>query len=194
MNAPPEAVFVGASAGSVHALMQILPLLPEDFQFPVVVVVHLPPAPKSIMCEIFSAKCFVKVKEAEDKERLEPGTVYFAPADYHLLVEADQTFSLSCDDPVLYSRPSIDVLFESAADAYGDKALGIVLTGANEDGTRGLRAICDAGGGGIVQDASQALAPQMPAMALKRCPTAMVLTLEEIAQYLIALHKSFSVT
>ena len=184
MSEIPAAILIGASAGSVDALMKILPALPAGYPFPILVVVHLSPNAKSIMSEIFAPRCALRVKEAEDKESLQPGTIYFAPPNYHLLVEEDETLALSSDEPVLFSRPAIDILFESAADAYGEGAVGIVLTGANEDGTHGLQAIDAAGGTCIVQDASQAQAPQMPAAALKRTPSAQVLSLQEIAQYL----------
>jgi len=124
------------------------------------------------------------VREAEDKDPIVAGTIYFAPPDYHLLVEADRTFSLSCDAPVLFSRPSIDVLFESAADAYGPKLIGIVLTGANSDGARGLRAIIAEGGHGIVQTPQSAFASAMPEAALKMSATAKSMTLKAIAAYL----------
>ena len=112
---PPEAVVIGASAGAVDALSVLLPALPADYPLAVAVVVHLPPDRKSVMAELFQTKCRVRVKEAEDKEPFAPGTVYFAPPDYHLLVEPDRRLSLSSEESVLYSRPSIDVLFESAA-------------------------------------------------------------------------------
>jgi len=128
----------------------------------------------------------VDVREAEDKEPLEAGTVYFAPPDYHLLVELDRRLSLSSEEPVLYSRPSIDVLFESAADAYGSGLVGVVLTGANSDGARGLRAVRDAGGVALVQRPDQAQVAAMPQAALDACPGAVPLSLDEIASFLIA--------
>ena len=138
LNTPPEAIVIGASAGALEALSVILPALPATFDLPIFVVVHVPPDKKSILAELFDAKCKVKVREAEDKEPIAGGTVYFATADYHLLVEADKTLSLSNDEPVLYSRPSIDVLFESAADAYGPGLIALMLTGANQDGAQGF--------------------------------------------------------
>ncbi|MBN8849606.1 MAG: chemotaxis protein CheB, partial [Sphingomonas sp.] len=143
---PIEAVAIGASAGAVEALSAILPRLPADYPLPVLVVVHVPADRRSVLATLFQSKCRIAVREAEDKEPVVPGTVYFAPPDYHLQVEADRTLSLSADDPVLYSRPSIDVLFESAADAYGAALAGVVLTGANQDGARGLAAVAEAGG------------------------------------------------
>jgi two-component system chemotaxis response regulator CheB len=136
------------------------------------------------MVELFRGRCRLDVREAEDKEPIRGGVVYFAPPDYHLLVEPDRRLSLSGDEPVHYSRPSVDVLFETAVDAYGAGLAGVVLTGANEDGARGLRAVLEAGGTAVVQRPDLAYAPAMPAAALAACPGARVLTLEEIATFL----------
>lgn len=179
-----EAVAIGASAGAIEALSAILPPLPADYPLPIFVVVHLPADRESIVAELFRAKCEICVKEAEPTEEIKGGTVYFAPPDYHLLIEQTRRLSLSSEEPVLYSRPSIDVMFESAAEAYGPSLLGIVLTGANADGASGLRAIARAGGLVIVQDPNTALAPAMPAAALDLCPEAKPLSLDEISKYL----------
>ncbi len=179
-----RAVVIGASAGAVEALTAILPALPGDFPLPVMVVVHVPPDKKSILADLFQYKCKVKVIEAEDKVAIEPASVYFAPPDYHLLVEKNQSLSLSSEEPVLFSRPAIDVLFETAADAYGESLIGIVLSGANEDGAKGLKAIVAAGGTALVQDPATAQSTPMPEAALKACPTALRLSLAEIAAYL----------
>lgn len=184
MAADAEAIVIGASAGAVEALTAILPPLRPGFRLPIIVVVHVPPDRRSAMAELFRAKSALDVREAGDKDEIAAGVIYFAPPDYHLLVEGDSTFSLSCDAPVLFSRPSIDVLFESAADAYGPKLIGIVLTGANSDGARGLKAIVDAGGQGIVQQPSTAFASAMPEAALRASPSAKSMTLEAIAAYL----------
>ena len=184
---PIKAVAIGASAGAVQALLQVLPALPASFALPVLVVVHVPSDRENVLVSLLQAKCRVTVKEAEDKEPIVGGTVYFAPSDYHLLVETDQSLALSTDEPVNYSRPSIDVLFESAADAYGEALLGVVLTGANHDGAAGLKAVLDAGGLGIVQDRADAYAAAMPDAALEACPTASVMNLDAIASYLPSL-------
>jgi len=178
---PVEAVVIGASAGALEALSLILPVLPQAYKAVVLVVVHVPPDRKSILAELFREKCRMDVREVEDKEPLVAGTVYFAPPDYHLLVELDKSASLSSDEPVLYSRPSIDVLFESAADAYGEALVAIILTGANEDGARGLKAVAEAGGLALVQRPEGAFATAMPEAAIAACPSARILTLEEIA-------------
>lgn len=186
-GAPPKAVAIGASAGAVQALLAILPDLPPDYGLPVFVVVHVPPDRDNLLVPLLQARCRIEVKEAEDKEPARPGVVYFAPPDYHLLVERDGVLSLSSEEPVNYSRPSIDVLFESAADAYGAGLTGVVLTGANHDGARGLLAVLNAGGGGLVEDPAGAYASAMPVAALELCAAARTLTHSGIAAHLSGL-------
>ncbi|HEX4608472.1 MAG TPA: chemotaxis protein CheB [Urbifossiella sp.] len=183
----PGAIVVGVSAGAVEALSALLPALPAGYPLPVLVVVHIPPDRSSVLAELFRAKCRVAVKEAEDKEPIAGGTVYFAPPDYHLLVEPDGRLSLSSEEPVLFSRPSADVLFESAADAFGPAVVGVVLTGASADGARGLKAVCAAGGTAVVQHPAGAYAAEMPRAALAACPVASAMTLDQIAAYLARL-------
>jgi len=185
-----EAVVIGASAGALEALSMILPVLPVDYGLPVLIVVHVPPDRKSVLAELFQSKCGIEVREAEDKEPIKGGTIYFAPPDYHLLVEIDKTLSLSNDEPVFYSRPSLDVLFESAADTYGPGLIAIVLTGANQDGANGLKAVAEAGGIAIVQSPEGAYASAMPEAAIAECPVAHVLSLKEIAVYLQDVEKA----
>jgi two-component system, chemotaxis family, protein-glutamate methylesterase/glutaminase len=179
-----EAVVIGASAGALEALSVILPALPAGFGLPLIVVVHVPPRKRSMLAELFQAKCRIPVREAEDKEPISRGTVYFAPSDYHLLIEAEKSLSLSSDEPVLFSRPSIDVLFESAADAYGSAVIAIILTGANQDGAKGLKAVAEAGGVALVQSPDGAFASAMPEAAIQMCPAARVMSLDAIAAYL----------
>jgi len=181
-------IVIGASVGAIEALLAILPALPAGFPRAILIVVHIPPDPRSHLADLFAARCRLRVKEAEDKELLVPSTIYFAPSDYHLLAESDYRISLSSDEPVRYSRPSIDVLFESAADAFGDDLTGIILTGSNSDGAEGLRAICDAGGKALVQLPATAEGIEMPLAALKACPEAESLSLSDIAAALNALH------
>lgn len=183
-RAAAEAVVLGASAGAIEALSAVLPGLPRGYPLPVLVVVHLPPDGGTLLPEIFGAKCEVDVKEAEDKEPVAAGTVYIAPPGYHLLVERDRSLSLSSDEPVHYSRPSVDVLFESAADAYGAGLVGVVLTGANADGAAGLRAVAAAGGTCLVQRPDLSLAAAMPQAALAACPGARAMSLGEISGFL----------
>ena len=179
-----DAVVIGASAGGIEALTVLLPALARGLQPPVFVVVHLPRDRPSLLADIFAPKCAVPVREAEDKEMVASGTVYFAPNDYHLLVDQGPQLALSADEPVHHSRPSVDVLFESAVDVYKDRLLGIILTGANEDGATGLAAVHDAGGVTVVQRPDTALAPLMALSALKLRPADWVLTLNEIAAML----------
>ena len=183
-GAAAEAVVIGASAGALDALSAILPKLSANFALPILVVVHVPADKKSLLSELFQARCALQVREAEDKEPISGGTVYFAAPGYHLLVETDRRLSLAGDEAVNYSRPSIDVLFESAADAYRSQLIGIVLTGANQDGAKGLKAVAAAGGVAIAQSPAEAFAAAMPEAAIAQCPTARVMTLAEIAAYL----------
>lgn len=182
----PDAVVIGASAGAIQALLHILPALPQDYALPVLIVVHVPPGRRSELTALFAAKCRLPVAEGEDKEPILPGTVTFAPPDYHMLVETGGTISLSRDEQVFFSRPSIDVLFESAADAYGPALVGVVLTGANEDGAQGLAAVAQAGGVTLVQDPASAYARAMPEAALKACREARRLSLDGIVATLLA--------
>ncbi|MBN9047273.1 MAG: chemotaxis protein CheB [Rhizobiales bacterium] len=180
----PECVVIGASAGAFDALLAILPALPAGFRLPVIVVVHIPPGKRSLLADIFRSRCRLSVGEAEDKEPIRSGMIYFAPPDYHLLVERDKSLSLSRDAPILFSRPSIDVLFESAAEAYGLALIAVVLTGGNQDGALGLSSVKAVGGTALVQDPREAFAPAMPEAALRVCPDAHILSLDAIARYL----------
>lgn len=179
-----ESVVIGASAGGIEALSVLLPALPADLRASFFIVLHLPRERPSLLVEIFEHRCALAVREAEDKEPVAPGTVYFAPPDYHLLLERSRQIALSADAPVHYSRPSIDVLFESAADAYGDHLLGVILTGANQDGASGLEAVHRAGGITVVQEPVSAHAPLMAMSALQRNPADFVLSLQQIAHLL----------
>lgn len=184
---PGPVVTIGGSAGAVQALLRILPALPADYAAPVLIVVHVPPDRENALVPLFQGKCRVAVKEAEDKEPATPGVVYFAPSDYHLLAEADGTLSLSSDELVNMSRPAIDVLFESAADAFGPSLTAVVLTGANHDGAEGLKAVFAAGGRIVVEEPSGAYAAAMPTAALEACPSAEAMNLDAIASYLLRL-------
>jgi two-component system chemotaxis response regulator CheB len=182
-----DCIVIGCSAGGVEALAELLPALPVTFRPSVFIVLHLPRERPSLLVEIFEKRCARPVREADDKEPIEPGTIYFAPPDYHMLVEKDGQIALSADEPVHFSRPSIDVLFESAADVYGERLLGIILTGGNEDGAVGLQAVHRAGGVTVVQQPDSAKVPLMVVSALQRGPADFVLSLPEIAQLLGAL-------
>ncbi len=184
MGAASGAVIIGASAGALEALSLILPALASDFPRPILVIVHVPPDKRSVLADIFDAKCQLRAVEAEDKEPIESGVIYFAPPDYHLLIEDTKTIALSDEDQVLFSRPSIDVAFESAAEVWGKSLIGIILTGANHDGAKGLKAVAAAGGTAIVQDPEGAYAQAMPQAAVNACPQALVLSVDSIASYL----------
>ncbi|WP_420144348.1 chemotaxis protein CheB [Sphingobium sp.] len=182
-----RAIAIGASAGAVQVLLRLLPALPGDFPLPLLIVVHVPPDRDNALVALFQSRCALPVKEAEDKEAIAAGTIYFAPSDYHLLVEGDHSLSLSSDEPVHHSRPAIDVLLESAADAYGPALAAIMLTGANQDGAAGLAAVARAGGIAVVQDPAGAQVPTMPEAALAACPSAIIMTLDDIIPYLLTL-------
>ncbi len=179
-----RALVIGGSAGSIDALSTVLKALPAGYGLPVFVVIHLPRDRNSILTEVLKPYCALPVVEAEDTMPIDAGTVYIAPPDYHLLVEANGTLSLSSDEEVLFSRPSIDVTFESAADIYGPGLTGLVLTGANEDGARGLKAIYAAGGKGVVQDPATAYCATMPQAAMEAAPAALVMSLQQIGSFL----------
>ena len=181
---PVDAVVIGTSAGGVEALSVVLPAIPCGYRGAVLVVLHLPPERPSLLVEIFGPKCALPVREAEDKEPVAPGTIYLAPSDYHLLVERGPALALSMDGPVNFSRPSIDVLFESAAEVYGPRLLGIILTGASDDGAAGLEAVARAGGTTCVQDPSTAYASLMVDAALRRVRAHHILGLTALAELL----------
>ena len=180
----PQAIVIGSSAGAVDALISILPSVPRGVRAAIVVVVHLPASGPNLFPAIMGPRCRVPVVEIEDKMPIAAGTIYFAPSDYHVLFERGLTFSLSCDEPENFSRPSIDVLFESAADLLGAAVTGVVLTGASADGARGLAAIAREGGACIVQLPDGAESPYMPSAARDATPSARVLPLDEIARWL----------
>ena len=175
-----EAIVIGASAGGLSALTTLFETLPVNYPLPIMVVQHRYRDQLNLLEEILQSKCKIRVRQADEKEKIEPGTVYIAPPDYHLLIEKDRTFSLSSDPPVSFSRPSIDVLFESAAATYKKALMGIVLTGANKDGAAGLLAIKKNGGLTIAQSPAEAEYPYMPQAAIDRGGATSVLTLEEI--------------
>lgn len=185
-----EAVVIGASAGGVTALLTLLTGLPETFRLPIVAVLHLPDDRDSLLVEIFQHRLPIAVREAADKERIAPATLYFAAAGYHLSVEMDRSFSLSCEAPVHYSRPSIDVLMASAADAYGASLAGILLTGANFDGAAGLAKIRQHGGLTVVQDPAEAEVATMPEAAIRKLRPNLILTLDGIRSLLLKLDRN----
>lgn len=179
-NAQFEAVVIGASAGGIEALSTILPILPSFFPLPVIIAQHLHPKSDGYLVEFLNKQCSLTVKEAEDKERIKSGHIYLAPANYHLLIERDRSFSFNADEPVNFSRPSIDMLFETAADAYGHQLIGVILTGANNDGSMGLCKIQSLGGLIIIQDPKTAAIPRMPLSAIEKVNADYICSLPEI--------------
>jgi two-component system chemotaxis response regulator CheB len=177
-------VVIGASAGAVETLLKILPHLRASSLLAVLIVVHLSRRKESLLPSIFEGRCQMGVKEAEDKEEIREGMIYFAPPDYHLLVNPDLTLALSTEEPVHFSRPSVDLLFESAAKAFGESLTGVILTGSNDDGAAGLAEIASAGGRTIVQVPDSAEASWMPRSALVSCPSALTLLPDQIAEFL----------
>ena len=175
-----EMVVIGGSAGGVDALVGLLPALPEGFKSAVACILHVPGDRESRLAELFDARTPLPVREARDKEPIRPGTVYFAGSGYHLSVEEDRRFSLSCEAPVQFARPAIDILMESAADVYGPALAGILLTGANFDGAEGMCRIRERGGLTIVQDPEEAQVGTMPGEAIRRCAPHLVLPLAGI--------------
>ncbi len=183
---PYQAIVIGASSGGLEAFMSILPRFPANFNLPIFITQHLHQKSDSILAELLAEKISMPVKEAEDKEPIKNGVIYISPPGYHLLIEPDKTLSLSIDEYVNYSRPSVDVLFESAAFVFKNSLIGILLTGANEDGGRGLKAIYNNGGLVIVQDPEEALACTMPNAGLKYTHTQNIFRLNQIANFVIS--------
>jgi two-component system, chemotaxis family, protein-glutamate methylesterase/glutaminase len=183
---PIDLVVIGGSAGAIEVLRQLFSRLSSRFKPSVAIVIHLPPEGPIVLHEIFSGPDTPPMKVAEDKEPIAPGTIYFAPPNYHLLVEGGRTFALSIDSRVHFARPSIDVLFESAAEAYGDRLMGIVLSGANADGAAGLKAVAGAGGMAVVQSLDSAEMSAMPTAALEAVPDSIAMNVGALADLLQA--------
>ncbi len=181
---PPELLVLGASAGGVAALQQLVQALPPTLSLPVLVVLHLPRERPSRIADVLGAGTRLRVREAEDKQPLEPGTVTIAPPDYHMLVEDREGIALSLDEPVLYSRPAIDPLFESAAAVFGAAVVAILLTGASTDGSAGVASVRAAGGQAWLQCPDEAEAPLMPASALRHAGADAVLSLSQLCERL----------
>jgi len=182
-----EAVVVGASSGGNAALTEILSALPKDFPLPVVIAQHLHHLQDQDFFSYYNKICLLPVSIADEKETIKPGHIYFAPPNYHLLIEKDKTFSLSIDERVNFSRPSIDVMFESAVDAYCPGLVGVILTGANTDGAQGLKLIKENNGLTIVQDPSTATSDYMPRAAIAAVNVDHVLPLKKIGPFLVSL-------
>jgi len=187
MTSDYELIAIGASWGGLRAVSTLLAALDADAGVAVVVAQHRAPGSPQGLAELLQERTQLTVQEAEDKEAIEHGHVYLAPPDYHLLVERGGGLALSTDDRVQYARPSIDVLFESAADAYREHCIGVVLTGLNEDGAAGLARIKELGGVAIVEDPRTAERSEMPAAALAATNADVILPLAEIGLFLYGL-------
>jgi len=179
-------VVIGTSMGGMQALQTLLAALPAEFPLPVVVVQHRSSDSGDALRASLQRYSQLRLREPVDKEPVEAGKIYLAPADYHLMLE-DRSFALATDEPVSYARPSVDVLFESAADAYGGAVIAVVLTGANHDGARGVSRVKDSGGFVIVQDPDEADRPEMPRAAIGAAAVDAVLSLSEIGPHLLEL-------
>ena len=181
-----EIAVIGTSWGGLSAVSTVVSGLPATFALPLVVVQHRSPDAPGLLAELLQARTRLNVCEVEDKQKILPGCVFIAPPNYHLLIDRGY-FALSTDAPVRYSRPSIDVTFMSAADEYGKRAIGVVLTGANEDGALGLKRIADRGGYAIVQDPTTAESAVMPQAALRVVSRAHVVPLARMAGHLVTI-------
>ena len=178
---------IGGSAGSLEALLQFLPRVKKDIHFSIVIVLHRKSDAESMLSNLLQSRTELPVREIEDKEKILPSVVYVAPANYHVLVEKDLSFSLDVSEKINYSRPSIDVSLESVADVLGPAATALLLSGANSDGTEGLKCIKEKGGKVLIQQPSSAEVSYMPEQALKEIHADAVLNTEEIAGYINAL-------
>lgn len=185
INFTTQAIVIGVSAGGLKALEAILTPLPVSFPVPILIVQHMAPGIDNYLAEYLDSISKIHIKEACDKDIISPGVVYIAPGGYHLLIEEDKTLSLCVSEKVNYCRPSVDVLFESASEVYGKELLGIVLTGANKDGTLGAKMIRENGGTVLVQSPETAEAKLMPLSVIEAGYADMVLSLPEIASFLL---------
>ncbi len=184
-NGQYEAVVMGVSAGGLKALEAVLPMLPAEYPLPIIIVQHRIKEKGGFFCRFLGEISALNVIEAEDKTTITPGSIFIAPPEYHLQVESDRTLSLSLEGPVNWSRPSIDVLFETAAEVYRDRLVGVVLTGANDDGSRGLAIIKQFGGLAVIQDPDEAVSTRMPTAAIEATDGGdYVLSLEGIGKLL----------
>jgi two-component system chemotaxis response regulator CheB len=183
-----DVIVIGGSMGALEALAALLPALPAGCPLAVAIVVHVPATRPSHLAEVLGARALLPVREVEDKEPVTAGIIYVAPPSYHLLIErGGRTFALSADELLHFSRPAIDVLFESAADAYGERLAGVILSGANADGARGLTAIKRRGGLTIVQSPEGAVARAMPEAAIAAAQPDHVLPIDELSRLLARL-------
>lgn len=189
-----QAVVIGGSAGGLYALFAILEALPADYPIPIIVIQHRANDQNDLFEQVLQYRCKIRIKQADEKEKIRAGVVYVAPPGYHLLVESDETFSISSDMPEKYSMPSINVLFETAAHVYRKRLIGIILTGASNDGSAGMMAIKKYGGLTIAQDPKEAQFPYMPQAAIDTGAVTFIWTIKEIQQFLKELPSRLSHT
>lgn len=180
-----EAIVMGVSSGGMSAMKIMFSLLPKNFSIPIIMVQHLSAHSNNEWIQLLNDKSDLSIKEADEKEKIENGKVYIAPPNYHLMIEMNKTLSLTIDERINFARPSIDVLFESAAEVYKNKLIGVILTGSNADGTVGLKKIKEYGGLTIAQDPKTAESPYMPTSAIAAVQMDYILSLEDIIKLLI---------
>ncbi|ARS42116.1 chemotaxis protein CheB [Sphingobacteriaceae bacterium GW460-11-11-14-LB5] len=181
---PCGALIIGGSAGSLDVLLEIFPALRNDISFPIVLVVHRKASNESLLTDLLKSRTTLAVSEAEEKEFLSSGKVFIAPADYHMLVEQDQSISLDYSEKVNYSRPSIDVTFQSAAEVYKEKLVCILLSGSNADGVEGLKSVNNFGGRVVIQNPNTAIMPYMPQQAVLNVKPHVLLDSHDMADYI----------
>lgn len=179
-----KALIIGGSAGSLDVLLKLLPDIDSSLDFPIIIVLHRKSGKESLLTDLLSNKTTMRVKEIEEKEEIKPAVIYLAPPNYHLLLEKNETFSLDASEKINFSRPSIDVTFESAAEVYRENLVCLLLSGANSDGTQGLQKVKKKGGRAIIQNPDSAIVPFMPEYALDHLEIDAVLDLKDMAQYI----------
>lgn len=184
-----QLIVIGISAGGINFMSKLLSELTSDFTIPIVVIQHIADSSKGTWVKMLNEQHPLTIKEADEKEKITENTIYFAPANYHLLIEQNKTFTLTLEDKVNYARPSIDVTFETAADCFQENLIGIIGTGANSDGAKGLRKIKYTGGHTIVEDPSLAETPSMPEAAIRTAQPDLVLSNEAITKYMNQINK-----
>jgi len=181
---PTKFIVIGGSAGSLVVLFKLLPKLRADLSIPILMVLHRRNSGDSSLAELLATKTMIPITEVEDKDQIKPSHIYLAPSDYHVLIERDFTFALDYSEKVNFSRPSLDVTYESAAEIFGPAVVGIILSGANEDGTKGLVEIKKNGGIVIAQDPQTAQMPVMPQHAITNAKVDLVYSVDEMAEFL----------
>jgi two-component system chemotaxis response regulator CheB len=182
-----KALVIGGSAGSLDVLLKVLPVLDEALTFPIIIVIHRKHGSDSLLPDLLSSKTRLKVKEVEEKELICAGTIYIAPSDYHLLIEQDQTFSFDYSEKINYSRPAIDVTFQTAAEVFKTKLACLLLSGSNSDGVSGLKTVKMWGGLAIIQDPDSAQVSYMPAQAKLHVKIDKILSIENIGEFINSL-------